>query len=150
MSGLGLSLSDNVHVKGSSSELVGFSFPIGAYKKYKVPVCGRGVRLSLFWSCFVGEESCGFHKEFSSPTCLWVVQLNKHFHGERQDICLEQDEGKIKPLGHCRFAVLSRKAQEGQTPRLGAGPEPSAPARTLLIHCFEPFSPFLQCKKRQR
>lgn len=101
MSGLGLFLSDNIHIKESSQSLWVFSFLflIWDYKEDSFPVRARGIGLS----CSIEEQSSGFHKEFSSPTCLWVVQLNKHFHRKRQDICLKQEEEKNKNLGLFTF-----------------------------------------------
>lgn len=97
MSGLGLLLSDNIHTKENSQSLWFFSFLflIWDFKEDNLPVCARGVRMSCS-GVFAEEQSCGFYKELSSPTCLWVVHLNKHFHRKRQDICLKQEEEKIK------------------------------------------------------
>lgn len=101
---------------------MGFSFPIWADEKYKVPVCGRGVRLSLFWSRFVGEESGGFHKEFSSPTCLWVVQLNKHFTERGKTYVLSKTKAKQSPWAAAGLPSSPAKPRKDKPPGLGQVP----------------------------
>lgn len=140
--------------------MVFFLFLIWDYKEDSFPVCARGVGLSCF-GVFVEEQSSGFHKEFSSPTCLWVVQLNKHFHRKRQDICLKQEEEKIKNLGLFTFCSplqqhpvttvcqSSRKKQTSSRPvRLWECPHPPVlVGKILLINLFKPFVPFCDARR---